>query len=265
MFNPNTSGIGDRIKNMEHVVYFLIGKAEGHQRVKVVSCSNSYTCFGLDIPVQLLSMYPTKKPADTVSFRNAVVKYLEGLRTAALKPQPAKQVTDSKPSAGRSNRPNRPGVNGDTIKKRPLPSKGPSVRSTSATVSSSSTSGLSSMSSKPPSTSRSVSVGTPKTGARSSNEATTSVNTKRAGGSTPTPVRGWWWKDVPVRKSLLEECTGTRFERLLIALSIHVLILQDARIISSDKPQKDALVGLDSASNLDMFVSGSGSCGRVKF
>jgi hypothetical protein len=37
MFNSNTRGIGDRVKTMEHIVYFLMGKAEGQQRLKVVS------------------------------------------------------------------------------------------------------------------------------------------------------------------------------------------------------------------------------------
>ncbi|KZT25188.1 hypothetical protein NEOLEDRAFT_1241951 [Neolentinus lepideus HHB14362 ss-1] len=31
----------------------------------------------------------------------------------------------------------------------------------------------------------------------------------------------WWWKDVMVRKSLLEECSGDKFERLMLALSTH--------------------------------------------
>ncbi|KAJ7857907.1 hypothetical protein B0H13DRAFT_1727355 [Mycena leptocephala] len=44
-----------------------------------------------------------------------------------------------------------------------------------------------------------------------------------------TPVGGvesfaWWWKDVVVRKSLLEECGGERFERLMLALSTHALL-----------------------------------------
>ncbi|KAJ7802924.1 hypothetical protein B0H14DRAFT_2890525 [Mycena olivaceomarginata] len=34
----------------------------------------------------------------------------------------------------------------------------------------------------------------------------------------------WWWKDVVVRKSLLEECGGERFERLMLALSTHALL-----------------------------------------
>lgn len=33
----------------------------------------------------------------------------------------------------------------------------------------------------------------------------------------------WWWKDVVVRKSLLEECSGEKFERLLLSVSTHVL------------------------------------------
>ncbi|KAF8210954.1 hypothetical protein K438DRAFT_2011392 [Mycena galopus ATCC 62051] len=35
---------------------------------------------------------------------------------------------------------------------------------------------------------------------------------------------GWWWKDVVVRKSLLEECAGEKFERLVLALSTHALL-----------------------------------------
>ncbi|KAJ7155854.1 hypothetical protein C8R46DRAFT_1356262 [Mycena filopes] len=34
----------------------------------------------------------------------------------------------------------------------------------------------------------------------------------------------WWWKDVVVRKSLLEECAGERFERLILALSTQALL-----------------------------------------
>ncbi|KAF5383838.1 hypothetical protein D9615_003855 [Tricholomella constricta] len=34
----------------------------------------------------------------------------------------------------------------------------------------------------------------------------------------------WWWKDVVVRKSLLEECAGDRFERLLLSVSTHTFL-----------------------------------------
>ncbi|KAH9933438.1 uncharacterized protein B0H18DRAFT_645376 [Fomitopsis serialis] len=47
---------------------------------------------------------------------------------------------------------------------------------------------------------------------------------------TMTPQRhAWWWQDVVVRKSLLEECSGDRFERLLLALSIHALFINTPR------------------------------------
>ncbi|KAF7964598.1 hypothetical protein HWV62_5089, partial [Athelia sp. TMB] len=37
-------------------------------------------------------------------------------------------------------------------------------------------------------------------------------------------VQAWWWKDVLVRKSLLEECAGERFERMLLSFSTHALL-----------------------------------------
>lgn len=258
MFNPNTCGIGDRIKNMEHVVYFLIDKAEGPQRTKVVSEHVLRISFLLMDYIQLLSMYPSKKPADGVSFRNAVVKYLEGIRAAALKPQSSKRITNPKVAI-------RPSGNEDMAKKRVPSSKRPlpSVRSTSATVSSRSGSSLSNMHSKAPSNSRSVSVGTQKTSTSNSqgqdpkpiSKAATSTNSKQMKDSEPTPLYGWWWKDVLVRKSLLEECTGPRFERLLLALSIHVLLLQATRTNLGGVSHNNASLELDNASNLDMFVS----------
>ncbi|KAG6853130.1 hypothetical protein C0991_006653 [Blastosporella zonata] len=40
----------------------------------------------------------------------------------------------------------------------------------------------------------------------------------------------WWWKDVVVRKSLLEECAGERFERLLLSLSTHALLKGSSKL-----------------------------------
>jgi hypothetical protein len=210
-------------------------------------------------------MYPSKRPADTVAFRNAVVKYLEGLRTAALKsPQPAKQQASNAKAAVRSSRtPNSIGpshTKGGMVKKPPLPPKRPvpSARSVSS---------LSSITPKQASTSRSASVGIskPSTLHSASKVLTGTDETKSSASSNPAvqsniTVHGWWWKDVPVRKSLFEECAGPRFERLILALSIHVLTLRDVRVTSSDPSRNDALVGLNSASNLDMFVSKSVGC-----
>ncbi|KAF8074586.1 hypothetical protein FPV67DRAFT_1474082 [Lyophyllum atratum] len=47
----------------------------------------------------------------------------------------------------------------------------------------------------------------------------------------------WWWKDVIVRKSLLEECAGERFERLMLSVSTHAVlksIPQPLRVIPED-------------------------------
>ncbi|KIM88355.1 hypothetical protein PILCRDRAFT_814255 [Piloderma croceum F 1598] len=46
----------------------------------------------------------------------------------------------------------------------------------------------------------------------------------RRKGIDPEFVQAWWWKDIVVRKTLLEECAGERFERLLLALSTHALL-----------------------------------------
>ncbi|KAI0313204.1 hypothetical protein OF83DRAFT_1142519, partial [Amylostereum chailletii] len=50
---------------------------------------------------------------------------------------------------------------------------------------------------------------------------------------------GWWWKDVVVRKSTLEECAGERFERIIIALSSHALFsCADAAALASNDATK---------------------------
>ncbi|EIW58312.1 uncharacterized protein TRAVEDRAFT_124273 [Trametes versicolor FP-101664 SS1] len=37
-------------------------------------------------------------------------------------------------------------------------------------------------------------------------------------------IPAWWWRDVVVRKSILDECCGERFERLILALSSHAIL-----------------------------------------
>ncbi|TBU37828.1 hypothetical protein BD309DRAFT_875654 [Dichomitus squalens] len=43
-------------------------------------------------------------------------------------------------------------------------------------------------------------------------------------------VSAWWWKDVVVRKSILDECSGDRFERLILALSSHAILKNAVRM-----------------------------------
>ncbi|KAI0076564.1 hypothetical protein K474DRAFT_1675484 [Panus rudis PR-1116 ss-1] len=46
-----------------------------------------------------------------------------------------------------------------------------------------------------------------------------------SGKLTPSAnATAWWWKNVIVRKSTLEECAGERFELLMLALSTHALL-----------------------------------------
>ncbi|KAI0831939.1 hypothetical protein BC628DRAFT_569953 [Trametes gibbosa] len=47
---------------------------------------------------------------------------------------------------------------------------------------------------------------------------------KQLASSTRDEIPAWWWKDVVVRKSILEECCGERFERLILALSTHAIL-----------------------------------------
>ncbi|KAJ7777067.1 hypothetical protein B0H16DRAFT_1879220 [Mycena metata] len=63
-----------------------------------------------------------------------------------------------------------------------------------------------------------------------------SMSSGRPDSKTPTANSAWWWKDVVVRKSLLEECAGERFERLILALSTHAL-LKGSRTIEPNETQ----------------------------
>ncbi|KAI0742022.1 hypothetical protein C8Q80DRAFT_1274349 [Daedaleopsis nitida] len=62
-------------------------------------------------------------------------------------------------------------------------------------------------------------------------------------GKSPAPAAideasAWWWKDVVVRKSILDECSGDRFERLILALSTHA-VLKSTSLRASSLSAKD--------------------------
>ncbi|KAL6306225.1 hypothetical protein BKA93DRAFT_824384 [Sparassis latifolia] len=79
--------------------------------------------------------------------------------------------------------------------------------------------------------------------------------------STDT-ASAWWWKDVVVRKSLLEECAGERFERLLLALSTHALFKKlSASPALSAEPGREELTAL--TSTYGALVAQSHSSRRV--
>ena len=139
VFNVKLRGLRDRIKTMEDLCHFLVGKIESSKpRLKSVSPLlpspplSKNRRFDLCVAsFQLFPTYPCSQPSDSVAFRAVLAKYLEGLRNQAIRPEtlPKLQGTSSKGGKG------------------PAP------------------------------------------------------------GATPDP---WWWKDVVVRRSLLEECTGNR-------------------------------------------------------
>ncbi|KAF7296432.1 hypothetical protein HMN09_01113600 [Mycena chlorophos] len=57
-----------------------------------------------------------------------------------------------------------------------------------------------------------------------------------AGTSSPgsVPVVAAWWAEVVVRKSILDECTGERFERIMLALSTHALFKGSGKLATVD-------------------------------
>ena len=128
VFNVKLRGLRDRIKTMEDLCYFLVGKIESKPRLKSVrihdvvpSPYQRTSCCKLN-SFQLFPSYPCSQPSDSVAFRAVLAKYLEALRNQAIRPE------------------------------------------------------------------------------------TLSTSSK---GKSPAPDP-WWWKDVVVRRSLLEECTGNR-------------------------------------------------------
>ncbi|KIM38389.1 hypothetical protein M413DRAFT_447859 [Hebeloma cylindrosporum] len=64
----------------------------------------------------------------------------------------------------------------------------------------------------------------PSSSARSSTNLKPSTNDSSDG-------MALWWKDVVVRRSLLEECSGEKFERLLLSLSTHTVMKTSGIII----------------------------------
>ncbi|CAL1715398.1 unnamed protein product [Somion occarium] len=105
---------------MEDICYFLVGKIEGQS-------SNLKKIF---------PTYPCTQPSDTVAFRTTLTKYMETLKSDALRSP----------------------------------------------------------------------VADPTSNANASSKA------------------AWWWKEVIIRKSTLEECGGERFEKLMLALSTQALL-----------------------------------------
>ncbi|KAF5365304.1 hypothetical protein D9758_005459 [Tetrapyrgos nigripes] len=66
--------------------------------------------------------------------------------------------------------------------------------------------------------------------ARESRRGVSASVTSNATSAASASVAAYWWKDVIVRKSLLDECTGERFLKMILALSTHAVSKKSRRI-----------------------------------
>ena len=67
--------------------------------------------------------------------------------------------------------------------------------------------------------------------------------------SKPT-VNGWWWRDIVIKKANLEECTGEKLERLLLAFGIHTLMGQRMYKSHEYRPSQVFIIIYNSQTNL---------------
>jgi hypothetical protein len=171
-------------------------------------------------------MYPCDDEVQSTAFRLAALKYLGGAREKALKAasRPAPKVNSKVMGAERprtistttnSLRRTRSqsSTSDTTVRRTKVAIKPPLPRVNSSRVRASSTA-------------TNVVVSGSRT--TSSASSVTLLNPPQSASqrtSTPT-VNGWWWRNVVIRKTILEECTGEKFEKLLLALSVHALMGQ---------------------------------------
>lgn len=193
-------------------------------------------------------MYPTKQPSEVIAFRNAVIKYLETIRANALKAKSKSMISKSSAASASA--------------KKPAPLKGAAPSSRTASVASTRSASTALSSRQPSSRSPSVQSKPRAVSHTVSSQPIKSVDTKKPGTSSSSIVDecpGWWWKDVLIRKSLFEECTGQKFERVLLALSIHALFSYQMTVAStSQTDEKSAYLEIlgkyNQAPNLELFV-----------
>ncbi|KAI0369772.1 hypothetical protein BV20DRAFT_945532 [Pilatotrama ljubarskyi] len=67
-------------------------------------------------------------------------------------------------------------------------------------------------------------------------EKSSELRGKQPASPAPDETPAWWWKDIVVRKSILDECCGERFERLILALSSHAVLKNSSRVTSTLQP-----------------------------
>lgn len=170
-------------------------------------------------------MYPCSDTSQSTAFRLATLKYLEGAREKALNAaqRPAPRANSNSKGA---ERPRTTSTTSKPLQKTTLqPSTSDAtVRRPKVTVKPPLPRIYSSKAKASPTATNVVASGSRTTSAASS--VTLLSRPRSESQKASPPVNSWWWRDVVIRKAILEECTGERFERLLLALSIHALMGQ---------------------------------------
>ena len=171
-------------------------------------------------------MYPCADTSQSTAFQLAVLKYLEGAREKALNaapPPPSKidskaKGTERPRTISTTSKPlqrptHQPSMSDTTMRrtkvtiKPPLPRINPSKTKASPAA-------------------PNVVVPGPRTTSSASSVTLRNPPQSESQKVSKPPITGWWWRNVVIRKATLEECTGEKFERLLLALSIHALMGQ---------------------------------------
>ena len=167
-------------------------------------------------------MYPCSDTSQSTAFRLATIKYLEEARQTASNATPRQTPKASTGSKGT----HRTRTTSTTSKPLHRTLSQSSIsdttgRRTKLTIKPSLPRINSSKAKASPTAANAVASGARTTSSASS---VTLLNQNESQKASKPTVNGWWWRDVVIRKAILEECTGEKFERLLLAFSIHTLM-----------------------------------------
>ena len=171
-------------------------------------------------------MYPCTNTSQSTAFRLATTTYLEEVRQTALnangRPTPKVNTGSKGPHRTRTisttSKPLQRTLSqssiSDTTGRRHKVTIKPSL------------SRINSSKAKPSPTTTNVVAPGPRTTSSASSVTLLNPSQNESKKASKPTVNGWWWRDIVIKKANLEECTGEKFERLLLAFSIHTLMAQ---------------------------------------
>lgn len=197
-------------------------------------------------------MYPCANTSQSTAFRLATLKYLEEARQTALNAtsQPVPKVNTASKGAHRART-----ISSTSTTSKPLrrtvsqsSTSDTTVRRTKVTIKPSLPQINSSKAKTSQTTTNVVASGSRTTSSASSVTPLNLPQSESQKAPKPT-VNGWWWRDVVIRKAILEECTGEKFERLLLAFSIHALMGQSMYKSNESRLNQEFIIKYDSQVN----------------